>query len=277
MKLEDLKQLEAKAKNATKPEEIAEVFANVSLFAEEIMKASEKFAKAAEDAKKDKEDAVKTSEAIKKDLEATQAALAELKATQAAAEAQAKFQERMTAIAEIFDLDDEVRAYVVEEVRACADDAAFEKYLAKAKKVMKGSIKTKNEKTPDDDFNGKIGGKKKPQDVDSEEKESAGLGIKKGDSETVTSSKKEDDDKEDDACMSAKKDDSKDDDDADDDKKAAKAALASAASNPTDKLNIDLFSVEGNISLRDQYMKAFAENTSVGGRKVKDFVSSSKK
>lgn len=250
MKLEDLKQLEAKVKNATKPEELTEAMANVALFVEEIAKAGEQYAKAAEQAKKDKEEAEKTSEALKKDLAEAKKTLEEIKAAQASQLAEAKFQERMTSIAELFDLDDEARAYVAEEVRACADDASFEKYLTKAKKVMKGSIKTKNEKTADDNngthpkgHEGKMG------------------------KETVEST---------DAAKKSKKMDKEDDDgdyDGDeDDKDHAKAALASAKANPTDKLDVDLIGDVKSLSLRDQYMKAFAEGASVGGRKIKDIV-----
>lgn len=146
MKLEDLKQLEAKVKTATKPEEITEAFANVSLFAQEIMKASEEYSKAADKAKSDKDEADKTVEAMKTELAEAKKTLQELKDAKASAEAEASFQNRMTVMASEVEMDDEARAFVAEDVRACVDDAAFAKFLAKSKKIMK----SKNAKTADD-------------------------------------------------------------------------------------------------------------------------------
>lgn len=147
MKLEDLKQLEAKVKTATKPEEITEAFANVSLFAQEIMKASEEYSKAADKAKMDKDEADKTVEAMKTELAAAKETLKELKDAKASAEAEASFQNRMTVMASEVEMDDDARAFVAEDVRACVDDAAFAKYLTKAKKLMKAKV---NSKTADD-------------------------------------------------------------------------------------------------------------------------------
>lgn len=245
MKLEDLKQLEAKVKSATKPEEVSEAFAQLSLFAQEIMKASEQYSAAAEKAKQDKIDAETASATLKADLAAAKTTLAEMKAAQSAATAEASFNDRMSAVAELFDLDDEVRAFVAEEVRACADDESFAKYLTKAKKMMKGALKSKNTKTADDEHGSKgkgQEGKHAPDDASSTE--------------------------------AAKKDDDKDDDD---DKDEAKAALASAAANPTDKLDLDLIgNPPSKLTLAEQYASAFARDVSIGGKSLKDLTSKKK-
>jgi hypothetical protein len=147
MKIEDLNQIRAKLEAATTPEAAKEALANVSLFAQEIMKASEEYSKAADKAKSDKDDADKTVEAMKSELAEAKKTLQELKDAKASAEAEASFQNRMTVMASEVEMDDDARAFVVEDVRACVDDAAFAKYLTKAKKLMKAKV---NSKTADD-------------------------------------------------------------------------------------------------------------------------------
>ena len=58
---------------------------------------------------------------------------------------------------------------------------------------------------------------------------------------------------------------------------AAKAALASANANPVNKMDIDLHAQSATPSLMEQYIKAFSENTTIGGRKVKDMIADKKK
>jgi hypothetical protein len=72
--------------------------------------------------------------------------LEDLKTAALAAEQNAKFQERMTALDEAFDLDDEDRQLLAPEVRSCADDAAFAAFKKKQDKLMDG--KKKGKKAP---------------------------------------------------------------------------------------------------------------------------------
>ena len=118
--------------------------------ADEIVKESEKFAeKLAE-----KENLLKTVEANKKSLEdkaktledtVTQLSkqLQEIKASQDQALAESKFNERMAALDEVFDLDgeDDVRAILTEEVKAIESDESFAAWMDKKKKLMKEKTK----------------------------------------------------------------------------------------------------------------------------------------
>ncbi len=155
MKLEDLKQSIASVKTV---EELPAVVANVALFAEEIAKASEQMA----NERKAAQEAATAAQTSLSDIKAQLATLTtqhtEMVAAQAAAAAEAKFNERMASIEETFALDDEIRPEIVDEVKTCADDAAFAKWLASAKKKMKGWLKKgekpgdkKDDKEPDDD------------------------------------------------------------------------------------------------------------------------------
>ena len=270
MDLKDLKNIETKIKSATNVAEAVEAFASVSPLVEEIMKASVKFSQEATQAANDKQAAEASIITMKAELAEARRVLNELQAAQALASAEAKFQERMASIAEAFDLDDEVRAYVVEEVKACADDASFEKYFSKAKKVMKEKMKKNKSKDQDKD-DGKDDGKDKgkvakatSEDADSQETKHEGsskdLKSKMNGNETVDSS---DTTPEDSITIV----------------NAAAAALASAKENPVDN-NIDQIGdvTSAGQSIADKMKAAFGgDNTSIGGRKIKDIVSSDKK
>lgn len=67
--------------------------------------------------------------------------LTELRAAQAAAEAEETFNRRMLAIEEAFDLDAEDRALLVDEVKAIESNEVFETWMAKQKKLMKEKTK----------------------------------------------------------------------------------------------------------------------------------------
>lgn len=67
--------------------------------------------------------------------------LKELRAAQAAAEAQAAFSARMSALDDTFELDDEDRALMVDEIREIESDEAFAKFMDKNKKLMKEKTK----------------------------------------------------------------------------------------------------------------------------------------
>jgi predicted nucleic acid-binding Zn-ribbon protein len=104
----------------------------------------------AEKGKLDKklEAAVATHESLKKDYEALQATMKTLEATvnslnseKVEREKVEKFNARMGEINEAYELDDEVRAAIVEEVKALASDEAFDTYKKKAAILFKGFAK----------------------------------------------------------------------------------------------------------------------------------------
>lgn len=140
MDITTLKQSLAAVKSV---EDLPTAVANVTLFADAIAKASE--ALAAE--RKTAQDAAAAAQAsvaeIKAQLDAITKTHQELVASQQADAAAAAYQERMNAVEAAFDLDDEVRAEIVDEVKACTDDAAFAKWMTSAKKKMKGFMKKK--------------------------------------------------------------------------------------------------------------------------------------
>jgi hypothetical protein len=151
MDLNELKTLQASVQASDKIEDLKTAFANVALFASEIAKASEEMAKA----RKDAETAAASSNAALAEVKAQLEDLAtkhnELVAAQAAAAAEQVYQERMASVAETFAFDDETRAEVVSEIKACADDEAFTKWMTRAKKLYKGWLKAedmKHEKAP---------------------------------------------------------------------------------------------------------------------------------
>lgn len=192
-----------------------------------------------------KDDLVKNAEAAKlenekraKELETTLAQVKdELAALRAQAEADAaatKFQERMAAFDEEFDLDDEDRKLIASDVKELTDEG-FASYMAKAKKLMCG--KAKKQKS---DGEGAQGGKKD--------------GEKKGD-------KKNDKEKDDDA------DDSKASDETDEEKKKLKDAFASVEGDKTEKV-IPQDTVIVDKSLKDQMAEAFADTIKINGKKL---------
>jgi hypothetical protein len=76
-----------------------------------------------------------------------QAKLDKIEQAQAAATAELKFNERMASLDEVFDLDDEARSLLVEEVKSADSDEAFAVWMDKKKKLMKEKTKSyKSEK-----------------------------------------------------------------------------------------------------------------------------------
>jgi hypothetical protein len=146
MTLDELNTLQASVQTSDKIEDLKTAFANVALFAAEIAKASEEMAKA----KKTAEESLAVSNAsiveIKAQLDTLTQQHNEMVAAQAAAAAEQAYQERMASVAEAFEFDDETRAEIIPEIKACADDAAFAKWMARAKKLYKGWAKA--EKAP---------------------------------------------------------------------------------------------------------------------------------
>lgn len=76
-----------------------------------------------------------------KAVEELQAKLDEIERKQSAAANEAAFNSRMAALDETFDLDDDDRAILVDEVKALESDAAFMPWMDKKKKLMKEKTK----------------------------------------------------------------------------------------------------------------------------------------
>jgi len=135
MKIESVEQLEATLGQH-------EATAAVVDFVKAIREANEKFTKEIEA----KENMLKTAEQAKAEnekrnqelvasLETVKKQLAEIQNAQAAAEANQKYQDRMSMFNEKFELDDEDRKLIASDIRDL-DDAAFETYAAKCDKLM---------------------------------------------------------------------------------------------------------------------------------------------
>ena len=143
----NMQEAQAKIAEATDIAQIREVVANVMTFADLIAKKSEELVKEreAEAARlqaieKAKEEAVAAQNALNEQLKQVQATLAELQAAQAAAEAERKFNERMAAIDDTFELNDEERGLLVSEAKDLGDEA-FAKWLDKNKILMREKTK----------------------------------------------------------------------------------------------------------------------------------------
>lgn len=115
--------------------------------AEQIKQASENFS--AEKLEKDGaiKAALEEQEKLKLELEKIQKSLSELEAAKAAAEAQELFNQRMTALEEEFQFDEELRAEIAKEIKDLNEES-FSAYRGKMKKMAKGLTK-KQEKLPD--------------------------------------------------------------------------------------------------------------------------------
>jgi hypothetical protein len=139
----DLKESLAKVDSATKIEEIKEIFASASPFITEIIKKSEELvaqreadAKRLEEIEAQRLAAIAAQESLKQQLAEIQAVLAEVKAATAAAEEDRRFNERMDAVASTFDLTDDERALLIDEIKSLSDEA-FAKWLDKSKLLMR--------------------------------------------------------------------------------------------------------------------------------------------
>lgn len=165
MKIESIEQLESTLGKH-------EATAAVVDFVKAIKEASEQFSKdiqAKEDLLKNaqlaKEENEKRANELAASLAEVKKELSEIKAAQEAAEANQKFQDRMSSFDEKFDLDAEDRKLIASDIKDL-DDAAFETYAAKCDKLMAAKKKKaadkgekpgdkKNDKEPDQDADDK--------------------------------------------------------------------------------------------------------------------------
>jgi hypothetical protein len=90
---------------------------------------------------KAKADLEERATGLGKAVEALQKQLDEISAKQTAAANEAAFNSRMAALDETFDLDDDDRAILVDEVKALESEAAFMPWMDKKKKLMKEKAK----------------------------------------------------------------------------------------------------------------------------------------
>ena len=155
--LDDLKQLQASIKTTDKVEDLREAFANVSKFAEVIALASEEQIRARQEAEEASKVATAAAAEAKARLEELSAKYEEIVAAQEAAAAEQAYQSRMATVEEVFAFDDDIRAELVDEIKACANDEAFASWLARAKKLFKSQIRaeTKVEKKQEKDMSKK--------------------------------------------------------------------------------------------------------------------------
>lgn len=173
MKLSSVKELEEKWSEVKKLETAASVKDLVELTAKELAVAtareqiadaiatkSEEWAKEAklkddlvETAKANEVKAAEKALAFEKELTAMKDELSKLKAAQASTLAEEKFGSRMSALDEEFNLDDDDRAILGEDVRALPADSdeAFAKFMTKQQKLLKEKSKKNAKKIKADD------------------------------------------------------------------------------------------------------------------------------
>lgn len=147
MKIESLAHLKTVWPDLQK-QDAAVALASVEAFVDAFQKANDKFVSeltAQKDISTNLESTKAAAETRAKELEASlaqvQKQLDEVKSAQAAAAANASFQDRMKALDEAFDLDNEDRELLAAEVRLLADDAAFAAFKKKQEKLMCGKKK----------------------------------------------------------------------------------------------------------------------------------------
>ena len=95
---------------------------------------------------------------LQEQMKQVQATIDSLNAEKIEREKVEKFNVRMATINEAYELDDEVRAALVEDIKAIASDEDFDKWQAKAKVLLKGFAKKKEDKKnkdKDDDYKAK--------------------------------------------------------------------------------------------------------------------------
>lgn len=249
-----LQEAQAKLSSAEKIEDVKEAVASVLDIANAIAQESERLVaeRAADQAKaseiqKAKDEAVAAAEQLKSEMEAVKAQLVEMQNAQAALAAEIKFNERMAALDETFDLADAERALLIDDVKSL-DDEAFAKWMDKNTILMKEKTKA---------F--KAEAKKKEDEMKKESEEKA---------KCKASEDNDEDDKGGDS--------DKDEDDKDKEAKASiEGALKTAVASVGDSA-LSQATVESGVDLRTKMKEAFANGISIGGVKLKDIKAKTK-
>ena len=149
MVIKSLQELESHYSDFTKLEAKTAVASIQGFMEEKVKELSEKYAAEL----KQKEEAVAVAEKARTELEdrasglgkaveELQAKLAEIEQKQAIAFAEQKFNDRMASLDETFDLEDDDRSILVDEVKVMKSDEAFSFYMDKQKKLMKEKTKS---------------------------------------------------------------------------------------------------------------------------------------
>lgn len=136
MKIEKLEDISAQWAELSKHE------ASASVITEFIKAKLEEFSLKWNAEKQAKENLAETVQANAAEIEVLKTSLAEIEAARASEAAESAFNSRMAALDEEFTLDDEDRAILVDDVKACESDEAFAKLMKKCKKLMKTKMKS---------------------------------------------------------------------------------------------------------------------------------------
>ncbi len=148
MKPEVIQEAFAALKKAETPEALKLAVAGINPIADAILAENARYEQEAKDAKEatlkaqeEKKNADLAATQASEDLKALKLQLAEIKSRQDAAEAQAKFDNRIAAITEEYDLSDEERCIIVAQIKDL-DDANFATWQASAKVMLKEKSKS---------------------------------------------------------------------------------------------------------------------------------------
>jgi hypothetical protein len=145
--LEDLAKITDDGLKQANAASIAEVVQqHLTLKAEEYAKEKSRWENELNTAKTASQAATASLEDFKKKFDEVQAKVAALEAEKVEKEKVEKFNARMSEIVAAYNLDDEARAAVVEDIKAIASDEDFDKYKKKASILFKGFAKTEVKK-----------------------------------------------------------------------------------------------------------------------------------
>jgi hypothetical protein len=146
MKIESLDQLKSLWPELRKMESVAAVEDFVNAIQKGTSDWEQKLAaekNIVQNLEKAKAEAEQRASELQASLDGVKKEVEDLKSSQAAAEATQKFQERMAAFDEEFDLDDEDRQMLASDLQSLPDDEAFAAYQKKMGKLMCGKKKGK--------------------------------------------------------------------------------------------------------------------------------------
>lgn len=141
--MKSLQEIKEKMASVQTVEDAKQAVASILEIAEALTKASEKMSNDLETEKnrsaeieRNRAEAQAANEELKKSFEAVQTEIATLKAAQVAAAAEVAFNERMASIDEVFELTNEDRVFIVEEIKDLTEES-FAKWLDKNTKVIR--------------------------------------------------------------------------------------------------------------------------------------------
>ncbi len=152
MKL-DKQSLQAASEKATTVDELKQVVASAINLTDVITQESERREQLRKEASEQatkleeaKQQAQAASAQLQTELDKVRGELEAIRLAQAQVAAEQKFQERMNAVNEIFDVDADSSVFFAEEVKSCENDDAFAKKMEKFKKLMPEKTKDAKKK-----------------------------------------------------------------------------------------------------------------------------------